>query len=315
MERREVPAMREKNRSIAVFFDLDGTLILLPSLEERFFRVLRYRKAIPAKNYLLWLKEAVRLLPRGINAITQSNKMYLKGVQILDESDRENGSDSPGPKSRHQGQIPAPSSKRARRNPRWPVPPFFRGAVEQAAWHATQGHAIVIVSGTLEPLARAAARALEAELAARGCAAKILVHATRLEQIDGKWTGRIPGEAMFGKAKARAVKRLAEEMHLDLALCWAYGDSVNDRWMLAAVGNGVVVNPSKKFARLANRRGWLVQRWMERRNFTQRTQDPRIGDTAARERENATRNDALGEICGERPVNQLAAAVRSESAG
>ena len=284
----QVNEVKGKGSGVAAFFDLDGTLILLPSLEERFFRVLRYRKAIPAKNYLLWLKEAVRLLPRGINAITQSNKMYLKGVQILDESDRENGSDSPGPKSRHQGQIPAPSSKRARRNPRWPVPPFFRGAVEQAAWHATQGHAIVIVSGTLEPLARAAARALEAELAARGCAAKILVHATRLEQIDGKWTGRIPGEAMFGKAKGRAVKRLAEE---------------------------VVVNPSKKFARLANRRGWLVQRWMERRNFTQRTQDPRIGDTAARERENATRNDALGEICGERPVNQLAAAVRSESAG
>jgi len=277
MEKREVPAMREKNRSMAAFFDLDGTLMPLPSLEQRFFRALRYWKAIPAKNYFLWLKEGVRLLPRGINAIMQSNKMYLKGVQILDESDRKNDSDSPGHKSGHQGkgQASAPSSGRARRNPRWPVPPFFREAVEQAAWHARQGHLIVIVSGTLEPLARAAARALEAELAARGCAAKILVYATRLEEIDGRWTGRILGEAMFGKVKARAVKKLAEEMHLDLVRCWAYGDSVNDRWMLAEVGKPTVVNPLSKLEQIARKRRWAVLRWNEARSQTQRHREHR----------------------------------------
>jgi phosphoserine phosphatase len=215
--------MGEKNRSIAAFFDLDGTLIPLPSLERRFFRVLRYRKAIPAKNYLLWLEEAVRLLPGGINAIMHSNKMYLKGVQILDEGDKENGSDSRGHKTGHQSEASASSSKRARHNPRWPVPAFFQAAIQRVAWHAGQGHTIVLVSGTLEPLATAAARALEEELAARGCAAKILMYATRLEEIHGSWTGRILGEAMFGKAKARAVKRLAEEMQLDVTQSWAYG--------------------------------------------------------------------------------------------
>src|SRR5260370_29833866 len=126
--------MGEKNRSIAAFFDLDGTLIPLPSLEQRFFRVLRYRKVIHAKNYLLWLKEAARLLSRGVKAIMHSNKMYLKGVQILDESERRDGSDSPGQKSSHQsvGPAPASSSKRTLRNSRWPVPLFFREAVEQA---------------------------------------------------------------------------------------------------------------------------------------------------------------------------------------
>jgi HAD superfamily phosphoserine phosphatase-like hydrolase len=272
MERREVQAMGEKNRSMAAFFDLDGTLMPLPSLERRFFRVLRYRKAIPAENYLLWLKEAARLLPRGINAIMQANKMYLKGVHSLDESDTENRNHFRGHKSGHQseGQTPAPSSKRARRNPRWPVPLFFREAVERAAWHARQGHAIVLVSGTLEPLAKAAAQTLEAELALRGFAAEIRVCATRLEEIDGRWTGRIAGEAMFGEAKARAVKKLAEEMRLDLARSHAYGDGANDQWLLEAVGKPVAVNPSCKLAQIARKRGWPVLRWNEARSQTQR---------------------------------------------
>jgi len=60
----EVKAEREveeKSGGVAAFFDLDGTLLALPSLERRFFRMLRYRRAIAAKNYLLWLAEAVRL--------------------------------------------------------------------------------------------------------------------------------------------------------------------------------------------------------------------------------------------------------------
>jgi HAD superfamily phosphoserine phosphatase-like hydrolase len=276
MERREIRVM-ERNQSIAAFFDLDRTLIPLPSLEQRFFRVLRYRKAIPPKNYLLWLKEAVRLLPRGINAILHSNKMYLKGVQILDESDKENGSDSPGHKSGHQGEgrASAPSSRRAQRNSRWPVSPFFREAVERAAWHARHRHLIVIVSGTLGLLARAAARALDVELALRGCAAAIRVCATQLEETRGRWTGRILGEAMFGAAKAHAVKRLAEEMHLDLARCWAYGDSVNDRWMLAEVGKPTAVNPSSKLQQIARKRCWPVLRWNEARSQTQRHREHR----------------------------------------
>jgi HAD superfamily phosphoserine phosphatase-like hydrolase len=214
---------------------------------------LRYRKAIPTKNYLLWLKEAARLLPRGINSMLQSNKMYLKGVQSLGE-----------------GEASAPSHREAGRHLRWPVPAFFQAAIQRVAWHAMQGHLIIIVSGALEPLARAATRALEAELACRGRAVRIRVYATRLEEIDGKWTGRILGEAMFGKAKARAIKKLAEEMHLDLERCRAYGDSVNDRWMLAEVGKPTVVNPSHELAEIAREQGWAGLRWNEARSQTQR---------------------------------------------
>lgn len=244
------------------FFDLDGTLLQLPSLEQRFFRVLRYRREIPLKNYFLWLRGALKLLPSGIGAVRHANKMYLQGVASLNGSGAENRTDSLAHKSGHKEEGQA--SALPRHNPRWPVPHFFEEGVERVVWHARQGHAIVIVSGTLEPLASVAAQALEAELASRGIAARTRVCATKLEERDGRWTGRILGEAMFGKAKARAILTLAEEMSLNLSQSWAYGDSAQDRWMLASVGNPAAVNATPKLARIAWKQGWLTLRTANR---------------------------------------------------
>jgi len=262
-ERKEV---NESERNIAAFLDLDGTLMPLPSLERRFFRILRYRKEIPIRNYFLWLREGMRLLTRGISAILQANKIYLRGVHILDECGERDGHVSSWHKGGHQaeGQASAPP----RCNPRLPVPVFFAQAVERVAWHARQGHEIVLVSGTLEPLARGAADAIEAQLAERGIIAKIRVCATRLEEKSGKWTGRILGEAKFGEAKARATKRLAERQQLDLERCYAYGDNLNDQWLMAAVGRPAAVNPSKELETFARTKGWPVMHWDGKENAT-----------------------------------------------
>jgi HAD superfamily hydrolase (TIGR01490 family) len=264
----EVNEVKEKSCGVAAFFDLDGTLVALPSLERRLFRTLRYRRLIPSRSYFLWLKEALRLMPRGISAILQGNKMYLRAVQILNGRGEGDGEVSSWHKSGHQaeGQASAPP----RRNPRLPVPTFFAQAIETVAWHAKQGHEIVLLSGTLAPLAREAARALEAELRTRGIAVTIRVIATRLEEMEGRWTGRILGEAMFGEAKARATKRLAAEMGLDLERCFAYGDGLDDRWLMAGVGRPAAVNPSTDLASVARERGWPILKWEEKENITQR---------------------------------------------
>ena len=254
---------------VAAFFDLDGTLLPLPSLEQRLFRVLRYRREIPLKNYFLWLREALKLLPRGINHVMQANKMYLRGVHSLDESDAWNRGDSFAHKSGHPSQLRASEeegrpSTPPKHNPRWPVPYFFEEGMEHVVWHAMKGHAIVIVSGTLEPLANAAAQALETALADRGIAAEVHVCATKLEESRGRWTGRVLGEAMFGKSKARAILALAEEMSLDLSQSWAHGDSAQDRWMLASVGNPAAVNPTPRLARIARKQRWPILRTTNR---------------------------------------------------
>jgi HAD superfamily hydrolase (TIGR01490 family) len=231
----------ERNGRIAAFFDLDGTLIAEPSLEQRFFAHLRQQRAIPMKNYFLWLRRAAWLAPRGIQTMRHANKMYLRDVCTC------NG-----------GQLPRQGSGHAE----MAVPRFFPQAVNQVAWHARQGHAIVLVSGTLAPLAREMALALTVRLAVRGIAASVAICATRLEENDGRWTGRIVGEAMFGEAKGRVVRQLAKEEGFELARCYAYGDSASDRAMLEGVGRPCVVNPSERMERLARRQGWAVLAWL-----------------------------------------------------
>jgi HAD superfamily hydrolase (TIGR01490 family) len=242
---KEVEEVEEKNGGVAAFFDLDGTLAPLPSLERRFFLMLRYRRLIGIRNYFLWLVEAARLAPRGINQIMHANKMYLRGVSV------------------HEGASLG-------------VPPFNAEAIERVAWHVERGHLIVIVSGTLEMLAARAARELEAELGARRLASAIRVCATRLERIDERWTGRIVGKAMFGETKALVIRRVAAEEDLDLRRCFAYGDSSSDLWMLESVGKPTAVNPSNDLARIARRNDWAVLRWGERKNFAQRTRRAQI---------------------------------------
>jgi HAD superfamily hydrolase (TIGR01490 family) len=267
--------LKEREGDVAAFFDLDGTVMALPSLERRFFRALRYQRSIRAKNYFFWLKEALRLLPRGMSESLQANKMYLRGVQSFAESGETDGDVSSRHKGGHQGQGQASAPLRC--IPRLPVPVFFEQAIERAAWHGKQGHEILLISGTLDPLARGAARAMEAQLAARGITATIRICATQLEEIDGTWTGQVLGEAMFGEAKARAAKRLAEETRLDLARCYAYGDTANDRWLLAAVGKPSAVNPSKDLAGIARTRGWPVLIWERKKNPSQKLNECRVG--------------------------------------
>jgi putative phosphoserine phosphatase/1-acylglycerol-3-phosphate O-acyltransferase len=241
-EVKEAREVKEKSGGIAAFFDLDGTLVAPPSLERKFFGMLRYRRAIPASNYLLWLRDAVRLVPRGVSGMLQTNKRYLHGIAVNPWS--------------IAGLDPAPK--------------FYGEGLERIAWHAGKGHRIVLLSGTLELLAQAAARAIESGLASRGIISGIRVCATSLEIADGRWTGEILGEAMFGEAKGRAVKEIALEMNLDLAHSYAYGDSADDRWLLAAVGRPFAVNQAAELGRLARMLGWPCLSWVGKEDLTQR---------------------------------------------
>lgn len=224
-----------KTPGIAAFFDLDGTLLRRPSLEQRFFRQLRYRRQIGFRNYAAWLRECLQLLPGGMNRILQENKMYLRGVADEQVSQRS-----------------------------WLAAIEFLGdGVKEMAWHVAKGHSIVLVSGTLEFLARHAAEILTQRLAESGKAANIRVFATRLESKSGRWTGRIAGNAMIGREKEFVVRKVARELGVDLMHCYAYGDTVNDQWMLGVVGNAAVVSPSTELQGMAQLRGWRVLQWNE----------------------------------------------------
>ncbi len=227
----------DQERRVGAFFDIDGTLVPEPSLERRLLRDLRRAGAIAWTNYVRWGVEAVRLLPRGLTAIAHGNKSYLHGLreeQILEAA---------GPIA------------------------FFEEGVARVEWHARRGHEIVLVSGMVKPLGRMVAMALECELEARGVEREVLVSATRLEERDGIFTGRVIGEANYGEAKRRAMEVVARAMQINLRESHAYGNTLLDRPMLDAVGHGHAVNPGKELAGTANLRDWAIWHWHQEKKF------------------------------------------------
>jgi HAD superfamily hydrolase (TIGR01490 family) len=218
------------------FFDIDGTLVAEPSLEERFFFSLLRRGKIPAANFLRWPAKVLSLVGANPAARAQSARFYLEGLPsaVLLEW-------SSGPARL----IGEPS----------------RAGIERLFWHAARGDEIVLASGTLAPLARAVKAALERELLFRGLDSDIAVIATELAKRDGVWTGAIEGEPIEGEAKAAAIKKFAARRAASLSQCFAYGNHWLDLAMLEAVGNPFVVNPKRGLQRKARERSWPVLDW------------------------------------------------------
>lgn len=218
------------------FFDVDGTLLPHPSLERRFFWRLVKTGNIPPSNCLRWAGGMARLADLGSLAAWQSNKMYLRGVRSCVFSETE-------PKSAC-----------------W-LPEFFPSAIQRIWWHASRGDLVVLVTGTLAPIAEIVRLALERELLWRGIESRISAIATQPVSRDGRFTGEVNGALMFGGAKAAAVRKFASARSIPLSQCFAYGDHWMDGAMLQAVGNPVAVNPDARLRRTALRNGWVVTGW------------------------------------------------------
>ena len=229
---------------IAAIFDLDGTLIPEPSLEWRFFRELSRNKKIPAANYLRWAAESLRLLAAGLRAVQHGNKRYLAGI-------------SRDLAFRHVESIS-----------------FFSEGIARVAWHARQGHEIVLLSGTLEPLAHLVAIALECELEVCGVQVRPRVSATRLAEKRERWTGYVVGEVLYGAAKVHALEALIAQEDIDLRQSHAYGNSLLDRYVLCAVGHAHAVNPGKELAALADERNWCIWHWCLEKQINSPRKDP-----------------------------------------
>ena len=214
------------------FFDVDGTLLPHPSLERRLFWNFFHRGKIPAASCLRWTTQCVRLGLWNFRAIAQSNKSYLHGVQAI-----------------------------AIENPTSCIAEFFPSAMQRVWWHALRGDTIVLLTGTLAPLAINVKLALERELLWRGVEAKLLVIASQLEVTDGRCTGNLLGAPMSGEQKASALTQFAATAGVPFDDCFAYGNHHADRWMLAAAGQPFAVNPSTTLRRLARHQGWRILNW------------------------------------------------------
>ncbi|MFC8731423.1 HAD family hydrolase [Luteimicrobium sp. NPDC057192] len=126
-------------------------------------------------------------------------------------------------------------------------PHVYAEAVELIRRHHEGGLDVVIVSASASELVEPIAAVLGADAYV----------ATRMEIVDGRYTGRIDFYA-YGEHKADAVRELAAERGYDLDASYAYSDSITDLPMLGVVGHAFAVNPDKALRAAALERGWGV---------------------------------------------------------
>jgi HAD superfamily hydrolase (TIGR01490 family) len=126
-------------------------------------------------------------------------------------------------------------------------PLVYDEAVSLIEEHRLAGRDVVIVSTSGSEVVEPIGAMLGADL----------VVATRLEIVEGRYTGEISYYA-YAEEKARAIRELAGQRGYDLDACFAYSDSVTDVPMLEAVGHPHAVNPDRDLRRVASERGWPV---------------------------------------------------------
>ena len=86
------------------------------------------------------------------------------------------------------------------------------------------------------------------------------VVASRLEFVDGRATGRFEGPPLLREEKKRRVLEYLRARGERPEDCAFYSDSILDLPLLEVVGRPVAVNPDRRLARTARRRGWSILR-------------------------------------------------------
>jgi HAD superfamily hydrolase (TIGR01490 family) len=111
-----------------------------------------------------------------------------------------------------------------------------------------EGGSIVLATSSLDFIVRPLADYLGADA----------LLASSLEFEDGRCTGRLAGEALFGVAKRDAALAYARARGISPADCAFYSDSIHDLPLLLAVGSPVAVKPDHRLKKESKSRGWAL---------------------------------------------------------
>jgi HAD superfamily hydrolase (TIGR01490 family) len=209
-----------------VFFDIDGTLLSGPSSERRFAWYLFRKGVVRLPQLLAYLFFTLKYSAVFGKQVLKKNKAYLKGldvdeVEILAQQ--------------FVNQVLAD---------------YLRpNVVNRLNQHRRAGNMIVLLSGTLKPVAEALSDRLDAQhYIATVCSLR----------NDNNYEARPPTIHPFGKQKLELARQYCQTNSFKLDEAIAYGDSLPDVYLLAAVGHAVVVEPGRKLEQLAMDKGWEI---------------------------------------------------------
>ena len=116
--------------------------------------------------------------------------------------------------------------------------------------HKQSGHIVVIISATFSGLLEVVGQRLDIPY----------VIGTKLEVINGKYTGKVVKPLCFGGNKAKFFKDFINQngLEIDSSSSFAYADTIFDLPLLKLAGNPVAVHPDKDLRQLAEHNGWQI---------------------------------------------------------
>jgi HAD superfamily hydrolase (TIGR01490 family) len=220
---------------IAAFFDLDGTLCtehIWRALTQYPFSARRRRFVVRfyvASHMLLWPLYKARLLNKETlyRLWGQDMAWILAGLSL--------------PEAEEVFHWIADQTI---------LPSLRPEAMEILRYHQEEGHFVALVSGTFEGLLAVIGQRMGVDHTV----------GTRLEIRRGRYTGRLTSPFCFGTDKAKRLGEFLEEndLEIDLAASFAYGDSIFDVPFLEMVGHPAVIYPDDELRATAARRGWPI---------------------------------------------------------
>jgi HAD superfamily hydrolase (TIGR01490 family) len=205
-------------------FDVDGTIVR-GSSERRFWLYLVARGRQGPRQIAAYLLFLIRYLPTGGIHTLKKNKAYLCGLK-RDDVD-----------ALAEEFVATRLMSRLR-----------EAVVQRLRQHVLRGDAVVLVTGTIEPIARALARQLGVRY----------VCATLCSERNGRYRAQPPETHPFGGAKLGLSRQLAAQIGCELQTAAAYGDSRHDLFLLEAVSEPVAVSPDAVLSRVALARDWEI---------------------------------------------------------
>lgn len=236
--------------TVAAFFDLDKTIIARSS----------------AYAFGRQFMESGLLSASGMMQMALGQAMYISGGHDHDQMEAARDQLSAmvtGWRADHVRRIAEESLHQV-------ISPYvYKEAIDLIRHHRALGHDVYVVSASATELVEPIA----AELGVRETVA------TRLEVVDGVYTGEVPFFCRGGN-KATELRRIAAERGYDLSRCYAYSDSGTDEPMLSVVGHPVAVNPDKALRKIAEERDWPIRIFRSPVPLFRRT-GPRVTGIAA----------------------------------
>jgi HAD superfamily hydrolase (TIGR01490 family) len=207
-------------------FDIDGTLVE-GSTERRFWRYLLKRGHQGPRQVFAYLWFLLRYWPVYGGHTAKKNKAYLTGLET----------------ARVRAWAESFVAEEV-------LPRLYAPVVQRLQNHLRSGDTVVLLSGTIEPIAQALARALGVEH----------VRATVCRERDGRYLAAPPKVHPFSTAKRRLAALFAAEVGATLSEASAYGDSKHDLTLLEAVGYPVAVLPDRPLLATARGNRWHIIR-------------------------------------------------------